>query len=110
LAAEAAGAQPNDLIERMIASGVVEKRTPGGYPVLRFSLDPAAEYLAAIRRLFKMRGSSREQWQTHLGELAQTDGYPQGPEGYLVAFATSYRAYRRDFSLPEMVFPWEQNV
>jgi hypothetical protein len=110
LATDVAGSQQRDLIERLIASGVVERRTPGGYAVLRFSLDPAAEYLAAIRQLFKMRGSSREQWQAHLAGLAQTEGYPKGPEGYLVAFATSYRAYRRDFSLPDMIFPWEQSI
>ena len=57
-----------------------------------------------------MKGSSREQWQAHLAGLAQTEGYPKGPEGYLVAFATSYRAYRRDFSLPEVIFPWEKSI
>jgi hypothetical protein len=110
LAVDAAGTQQQDLIEHLIASGVVERRTPGGYAVLRFSLDPAAEYLAAVRQIFKMRASSREQWQAYLAGLARTEGYPKGPEGYLVAFATSYRAYRQDFSLKEMIFPWEQRI
>jgi hypothetical protein len=30
-------------------SGVIERRTPAGHVILRFNLDPAAEYLAALR-------------------------------------------------------------
>jgi hypothetical protein len=75
----------------LVASGVVERRMPGGVVVLRFNLDPAAEYLAAIRRLFSMRTASGKEWQTYLSSLEQTADYPKGPDGYLVAFATSYR-------------------
>src|SRR6202022_179842 len=35
LTADVAGTQQRDLIERLIDSGVVERRTPGGYEVLR---------------------------------------------------------------------------
>jgi hypothetical protein len=38
----------------------------------------------------------------------QVQGYPRELDGYLVAFATCYRAYKRDFSLPELLFPWEK--
>ena len=77
---------------------------------LRFSLDPAAEHLAAIRQLFKMKRASTEDWTKYLVALMQVNGYPRALEGYLVAFATCYRAYKRDFSLPEMQFPWEKVV
>ena len=78
--------------------------------LLRFSLDPAAEYLAAIRQLFKMRTAGREEWQDHVCALRRTDGYPGGLEGYLAALATCYRAYKTDFSLPDVLFPWEEKV
>jgi hypothetical protein len=97
----------SSLLNRLVASGVIERRTRGGVALLRFSLDPAAEYLAAIRRLFSLRAAAREEWQSHLSSLEQTADYPKGPEGYLIALATSYRAYRKDFALPDVVFPWE---
>ena len=31
------------LLDRLVAGGVIERRLPGGVPVLRFGLDPAAE-------------------------------------------------------------------
>jgi hypothetical protein len=107
LAKNGAKDQASSLIDRLIATGVVERRTPGGYVVLRFNLDPATEYLAAIRQLMGMRTATREEWQAYLSALEETDGYPKGPEGYLVALATCYRTYRTDFSLPDVHFPWE---
>ena len=105
---ETAAEQADVLLKRLIASGVIERRTPGGHVILRFNLDPAAEYLAAIRRLFSMKAASRKEWQTYLSSLERTEGYPREPEGYLMALATCYKAYRRAFSLPDVVFPWEQ--
>jgi hypothetical protein len=96
------------LLERLIQSGVIEKRAPGGYILLRFSLDPAAEHLAAIRQLFKMKGRSLKEWQVYLSGIEQTKGYPTGPEGFLVALATCYRTFKVDFSLPDLPFPWEE--
>jgi hypothetical protein len=102
--------QARVLLDRLIASGVIERRTPGGQVILRFNLDPAAEYLAAIRRLFSMKAASRKEWQTYLSSLERTEGYPREPEGYLMALATCYKAYRREFSLPDAVFPWEETA
>jgi hypothetical protein len=96
------------LLNRLVASGVVERRTPGGFVVLRFNLDPVAEYLAAIRRLFSMKAASREEWQNYLSSLEETINYPERPEGYLAALATCYKAYKEEFSLPELLFPWER--
>jgi hypothetical protein len=102
--------QARILLDRLIASGVIERRTPGGQVILRFNLEPAAEYLAAIRRLFSMKAASRKEWQTYLSSLERTEGYPREPEGYLTALATCYKAYRREFSLPDAVFPWEETA
>jgi photosystem II stability/assembly factor-like uncharacterized protein len=100
--------QDATILDRLVASGVIERRTPGGYVVLRFSLDPAAEYLAAIRRLFIMKTASCEEWQSYLSSLKDIVDYPEGPEGYLTALATCYKVYKTEFSLPEALFPWDQ--
>jgi hypothetical protein len=100
--------QEGALLSRLIASGVVEQRTPAGLIVLRFSLDPVAEHLAAIRRLFNMKAADLQEWQSYLSSLEKTINYPEGMEGYLTALATCYKAYKNDFSLPEVLFPWEQ--
>jgi photosystem II stability/assembly factor-like uncharacterized protein len=107
LSQDGASDQEDALLNRLVASGVIERRTPGGYTVLRFSLDPAAEYLAAIRQLFKMKDAGREEWQSYLSSLERTIHYSNDPEGYLTALATCYKAYKQDFSLPEILFPWE---
>jgi hypothetical protein len=89
---------------------VIERRTPGGHVILRFNLDPAAEYLAAIKRSIDMKtkSASRKEWQSYMSSLKRTEGYPTGPEGYLTALATSYKAYKQEYSLPDLIFPWEQ--
>jgi photosystem II stability/assembly factor-like uncharacterized protein len=97
--------QARALLDRLIASGVIERRTPGGQVILRFNLDPAAEYLAAIRRLFSMKAASRKEWQSYLSSLERTERYPKEPEGYLMALATCYKTYRREFSLPDVILP-----
>ena len=108
LAKEGMDNQATIVLEQLIASGVVEKRAPGGQLLLRFALDPAAEYLAAVRQLFKMKTASQKAWKTYLSALEQMDGYPTGPEGYLAALATCYRTFKKDFSLPDVFFPWER--
>jgi hypothetical protein len=99
---DGAGNQEEALLSRLIASGVVERRTPGGLAVLRFNLDPVAEYLAAIKRVFTMKAATREEWQSYLSSLEKINNYPHGPEGYLTALATCYKAYKNEFSLPEV--------
>jgi hypothetical protein len=97
------------VIDRFVASGLIERRLRAGSRVLRFGLDPAAEYLAAIRKIFELKAEGGDGWQSYLAELARRDGYPDGFLGYLAAFATCHRAYRRDFRLPEIYFPWESD-
>jgi hypothetical protein len=101
--------QAQTLIDHLAASGLIERRPRGGRPLLRFSLDPAAEYLAAIRKVFELKAMNREGWQSHLEELGRREGYPDGFAGYLTALATCHRAYRQDFRLPDIRFPWEDD-
>jgi len=54
-----------------------------------------------------MKDASREEWQSYLSSLERTIDYPNEPEGYLTALATCYKAYKHDFSFPEILFPWE---
>jgi len=60
---------------------------------------------SALRRA--ANGLSLE-WQTYLSSLERIEGYPRESEEYLMALATCYKAYRRKFSLPDVVFPWEK--
>jgi hypothetical protein len=84
------------LLKRLIASGVIERRTPGGHVILRFNLDPAAEYLAAIKCLvdMKTKPADRKEWQSYLSSLQRTEGYPRDPEGYLAALGPTSTSFR----------------
>jgi hypothetical protein len=95
------------LVDRLVSSGLIERRLRAGHRILRFSLDPAAEYLAAIRKIFELKAAGPDVWHRYLAELAQREGYPDGFAGYLMALAACHRAYRQDFRLPEVRFPWE---
>lgn len=103
----APGEQTQALMNRLVATGLIERRTPGGIPMLRFGLDPAAEYLAAIRTVFELKTAGQAGWQKYLAELARRKGYPTEFDGYLTALGTCYRAYRHDFKLPDIHFSWE---
>jgi hypothetical protein len=95
------------LLEKMISAGVIERRTFGGIAVLRFGLDPVAEYLTAIHFVGELRRLDLAEIETRLNVLKETDGYPEACDGYLKAVATCYRAYSKPFRLPDMTFPWE---
>jgi HEAT repeat protein len=51
---------------------------------LRFTLDPIAEYLAAMR-LTELLGNSETAWQTQLAEMDQAEGAPTSIRGFLLA-------------------------
>jgi len=105
--AEEVGNQPEFLLNRLIASGVIERRYLAGVPILRFSLDPVADYLAAIRKIFDLRSRGPSAIDLYLAELKRIEDYPQGCDGYLVAFATCYEAYLTQLKLPKLHFPWD---
>jgi len=93
------------LLDRLVAGGVIERRLPGGVPVLRFSLDPAAEYLAAIRQIFILRQGGTSAFEGHFVKLREIDGFPNLLGGYLAAFESCYRAYKSELRLPEISLP-----
>jgi hypothetical protein len=107
LAKDGMAEQAQTLVDRLVSSGLIERRLRAGHRILRFSLDPAAEYLAAVREVFALKGAGRGGWQSYFKELMRREGYPDGFAGYLMALATCHRAYRQDFRLPEVRFPWE---
>ena len=108
-ALEAAGlsARATPLLEALISGGVIERRTFGGIAVLRFGLDPVAEYLTAIQSVSDLRQLGRAAVVTRINALMEIEEYPKACDGYLKAFATCYRAYRGAFGLPDMAFSWE---
>jgi len=101
------GDRATTLLDGMISGGVIERRTYGGIKVLRFGLDPVAEYLTAIHFVGELRQLGLSEMEVRVNALKETDGYPEACDGYLKAFATCYRAYSKAFSLPDMWFPWE---
>jgi hypothetical protein len=101
------GDRTTTLLDSMIRGGVIERRTYGGIAVLRFGLDPVAEYLSAIHFVSELRQLALSEMESHVDALKQTDGYPKACDGYLNAVATCYRAYSKPFRLPDMTFPWE---
>jgi hypothetical protein len=107
LAKDDAGEEAQTLVDRLVAGSLIERRLRAGHRILRFSLDPAAEYLAAMREVFGLKAAGLDGWQSYLAELARREEYPDGFAGYLMALATCHRAYRQDFRLPEIRFPWE---
>jgi hypothetical protein len=87
------------VIERLIANGVLERREFAGIPLLRFSLDPAAEYLAAIGQIKRLQ-SNRDDWERFVVRLQSVRGYPTECHGFLIALSTCYRAYQVPLKLP----------
>ncbi len=108
-ALEAGGlsARASPLLEALISGGVIERRTFGGIAVLRFGLDPVAEYLTAIQSVSDLRQLRPADVPLRVKDIEGTEGYPQACDGYLRAFSTCYRAYRGAFGLPDMALPWE---
>jgi hypothetical protein len=98
------------LLEAMISGGILERRAFGGVVMLRFSLDPAAEYLAAIQAVQDLRNLRSADVIARINAMKKVKGYPQDCDGYLKAFAVCYRTYHGPFGLPDIGFPWENVV
>ena len=94
------------VIERLIANGVLERREFAGIPLLRFSLDPATEYLAAIGQIKRFQSDFNE-WERFVLQLQSARGYPTECRGFLIAFNTCYKVYQTPLRLPVLNLPWE---
>lgn len=103
------GERAERLIDHLISIGVLERRDFAGIPLLRFGLDPVAEYLAAIERLDRL-GRDHEEWADFLVQVQSTPGYPQECDGFLVALSTCYQAYRVPLGFPSLDLPWERDL
>jgi hypothetical protein len=75
-------------------------------PVVRFGLDPAAEYLAAIEWIDRL-GTDAPAWASFIERLQQVNAYPESIDGFLGALSTCYLAYLTPLHLPDMKFPWK---
>jgi len=67
--------EPKRLLERLITNGVLESKEFMSVALLRFGLDPAAEYLAAIEWIDKLR-TATDGWKSFLEQVKATEGYP----------------------------------
>lgn len=88
-----------NIVQRLIENGVLEERDRVGTRIVRFVLDPIAEYAAALYRLDKLR-DRQDDWEEWADEVSSTEGYPQEMMGFLRALENCVTAYRDDFHLP----------
>ena len=70
-------ARATALLEALMSGGVIDRRTFGGVPVLRFGLDPVAEYLTAIQSVSDLRQLGRADVELQVNALVGTEGYPR---------------------------------
>jgi hypothetical protein len=56
----------------------------------------------------RTKRAGANEWESYFSSLSETEGYAKEPEGYLTALAICYRAYKRELSLPDVIFPWEE--
>ena len=96
---------PERVIDRLIANGILIEDKPGGTRVLHFNLDPVAEHLAALHLTDTLRGE-RTRWQRWLTLLPRIEGFPQRIVGFLHALEVCIAAYREAFAIPAEVLPW----
>ncbi len=69
---------------------------------VRVSLDPVAEYLAALR-LLELYGGNELQWRTFLQEADCKEGAPQAIHGFLLALRDCCLAKGEDYEVPAFV-------
>ncbi len=106
LAEKGLGFEPRQLIDRLIGNGVVEQFEMGAIALLRFALDPVAEYLAAIEAVHEL-GRDPRAWHDAFAVLQEVDGYPEAISGFLNALGDCYATYRKPFHLPDLELPWQ---
>jgi chaperonin GroEL len=94
-----------DVISRLVANGVIVERNVGGTNILRFGLDPLAEYLAVLYWLDRLR-SDKTGWDTWLQQLTTINGFPSSINGFLVALEDCITTYRTSFKIPLLQLPW----
>jgi len=76
--------------------------TGTGRDHVRFTLDPLAEYLAAMHVLVDF-GEKRECWQKFLNVLDSTPGAPEAIRGFLLALCDCCTAKIADLQIPDFL-------
>lgn len=90
------------IIRRLADNGVIQVRDRGGIVMLRFTLDPIAEYLAALYRIEACRGDPHK-WGDWLDQIVRLPGYPGDLRGFLAALENCIVAYGSDVGVPTEV-------
>jgi photosystem II stability/assembly factor-like uncharacterized protein len=93
------GSDGTGIIPRLVENGVLAKRTAGAETIMRFSLDPLAEYLAAFASA-REAGSSKQAWERLIAKV----GVEDRAKGFGVALRLTWERYHMDFKWPEV---WE---
>jgi photosystem II stability/assembly factor-like uncharacterized protein len=98
--------EPDQVIDRLIANGVLIENKPAGTSVLRFNLDPVAEHLAALHLTDTLR-SDATGWKQWLALIQRVEGFPQRISGFLHALEDCIGVYQAAFSIPVSQLPWQ---
>ena len=96
----------SDVIARLISNGVIENRDVGGDQILRFGLDPLAEYLAALH-LLRQCGNNLGKWEEQLSLLTFPPERYEEIQGFIVALEDCITTYKQQSNIPDLVFPWK---
>ena len=107
LSAAIPDAQPRVLIDRLVSERCDRAADARRLRSAALQCRPCGGVFRGDQTALQDEARQPRRLNNYLAALMKIEGYPRGFEGYLVAFATCYRAYKRDFSLAEMQFPWE---
>ena len=94
-----AGRDPSigECLDKLMNSGIMEKRPVAGTVYIGYAYDPVAEFLASISYCEEYRQQPRQAWQRLVAQLLRVQ--PQAA-GFLLALRTSLRTYQDPLQLP----------
>jgi hypothetical protein len=95
------------IVDRLISNNVIQEQSVAGLSLLRFHLDPVAEYLVAIATCREL-GEDQTAWQKTIANIVATPKYPDATHGFLTALSVCYASYQRPLKLARVEFPWAE--
>lgn len=98
----------HNILSDLFEAGVLERRELAGTTFYRFKFDPVAEYMAALERVRTLAGDAAA-WEQWLAALRRVEGYPRRMDGFLAALEVCVSTYQRQFNLPAMRWPWDED-
>jgi photosystem II stability/assembly factor-like uncharacterized protein len=96
-------------IDRLISNGIIQERIVANLRILRFQLDPVAEYLTAIANCREL-GTNKASWRKKIAQITAMPGYPEDVRGFLTALTVCYTSYEDALKLPSIQFPWKNSA